>query len=167
VPFIASWVTPNENAFAQEKTPIAQNEIQQQMGSILDIFSTLCQVANVNSPEGFITDGFNLRNQLMGKQNEIRDELFLNHFPHSHRSNYFTSLVKSEWKIIYHYQVNNKEPRYELFNLKEDPFEANNVADNNSEQLKRMMETLADEMKNKAALYPEKEGAFLELIMPK
>lgn len=91
--------------------------------------------------------------------------MFLNHFPHSHRSSYFTSLVKSDWKIIYHYQVDSI-PDYQLFNLKEDPFESNDVSDKNPEQLKLMMNVLADEMKNKEALYPEKENQELELIMP-
>jgi len=166
VPFIASWVIPNENVFSQDKLPIAQNAIQHQMGSILDIFSTLCKVANVNLPEGFVVDGFDLQDQLIGKQNKIRDELFLNHFPHgNHRTNYFSSLVQLDWKIIYHYQT-DKKPRYELFNLKEDPFETNNMAEKRPEQLKRMMQTLADEMKNKEANYPEKDGKLLELIMP-
>ncbi len=167
VPFIASWVVPGKNAFSQKKSPIVQNTVQQQMGSILDIFPTLCQIAHVNSPEDVTIDGFNLQDQLMGKKNEIRDESFLNHFPHgNHRTNYFTSLVWSNWKIIYHYQV-DKEPRYELFNLKEDPFESNNIADKNPGQLKRMMRTLAKEMKNKEACYPEKEGKALELIIPR
>lgn len=167
VPFIASWVTPDENVLSQEKLPIAQNAIQQQMGSVLDIFSTLSQVADVNSPKDFIIDGFNLHEQLKGKQNKTRDELFLNHFPHgNHRTNYFTSLVDSDWKIIYHYPV-DKEPRYELFNLKEDPFETNNLAEKRPNQLKKMMGKLVDEMKHKKAKYPEKEGELLKLIMPK
>ena len=166
VPFIASWVSPNKSVLPQEKTPITPNAIQQQMGSVLDIFSTVCEVANVNAPKDFVVDGFNLQKQLKGKHNKKRDELFLNHFPHSHRSNYFTSLVKSDWKIIYHYQL-KEQPRYELFNLKNDPFESNNVADKNPEQLKIMMRVLANEMKSKKALYPEKEKQVLELIMPK
>ena len=165
VPFIASWVTPNENISFQAKLSIAQNGIQQQMGSILDIYPTFCQVADVRAPEGFVIDGFSLHDQLQGKQNERRTELFLNHFPHSHRSKYFTSLVHSDWKIIYHYQI-DKEPRYELFNLLEDPFETTNLAEEKPEQLKRMMQALSDELEHKEALYPEKDGELLELIMP-
>lgn len=165
VPFIASWVSPNRKALCQEKTPIAKNAIQQQLGSVIDIFPTLCQIANVDPPQGYILDGFALQDQFKGDQNINRDELFLNHFPHGHRSSYFTSLVKSDWKIIYHFQVKDK-PHYELFNLKEDPFEAHNVASENPEQLKLMMGELMIEMKNKKALYPEKEGHSLELIMP-
>ena len=104
VPFIASWITPNKKVLSQEKLPIARHAIQQQMGSVMDIFSTLCEVANVKAPKDYIMDGFALHEQLSGRQNKKRNELFLNHFPHGHqRSNYFTSLVKSEWKIIYHY----------------------------------------------------------------
>ena len=120
----------------------------------------------MNYPEGYILDGFELQDQLDGRQNVKRDELFLNHFPHGHRSSYFTSLVKSDWKIIYHYQVKD-QPHYELFNLKLDPFENNNVADKNIEQLNIMMKALSDEMKSKKALYPENGKQPLELIMPK
>lgn len=165
VPFIASWVLPNDKETCQEKTRIARNKVQQQLGSVIDVYPTLCQVANVSPPEGYVLDGFALQDQLTGQQNDERDALFLNHFPHGHRSSYFTSLIHSNWKIIYHYQVDG-QPRYELFNIKKDPFETNNVADENPEQLKVMMETLASEIKNKKALYPEKEGQPLELILP-
>ncbi|SNZ01763.1 sulfatase [Flagellimonas pacifica] len=167
VPFIASWVSPNDKAFCQEKTLIATNAIQQQHGTILDILPTLCKVANLNYPKGPAIDGFELQQQLNGGQNPDRNELFLNHFPHgNHRSNYFTSLVQSDWKIIYHYQI-DKEPRYELFNLKKDPFETNNVALKKPRRLKTMMKVLSDEMKNKKALYPEKQKQSLKLIMPR
>ncbi len=167
VPFIASWVSPNEKISCQEKMPIARNVIQQQQGTVIDIFSTLCKVANVNYPKGYIIDGFELQEQFNGGKNLDRNELFINHFPHGkHRSKYFTSLVKSDWKIIYHYQVEG-EPRYELFNLKNDPFETNNLVDKNPEQLKIMMNVLADEMKSKKALYPVKDKCPLELIMPR
>lgn len=166
VPFIVSWITPNEEIACQQKTAVAPNAVQQQQGTIMDLFPTLCQVANANHPEGYILDGFELQEQLSGRQSSIRHELFLNHFPHGdHRSNYFTSLVKSDWKIVYHYQIEGP-PHYELFNLKNDPFETRNVADENPAQLKIMMEVLSDEMKNKNALYPEKEKERLKLIMP-
>ncbi len=114
-----------------------------------------------------ILDGFPLQAQLNAKQNTSREELFLNHFPHgNHRSNYFTSLVKSNWKVIYHYPVNS-EATYELFNLKADPFEMENLAESNPAQLKAMMEALSAEMTDKKAKYPEKDGKVLELIVPK
>ena len=165
VPFIASWVTPNDKNPGQMATPIAQNEIQQQVASILDIFPTLGQVAGISIPREYILDGFMLQDQFIGQQNNKREERFLNHFPHEHRSSYYTSLVESDWKIIYHYQIEGK-PRYELFNLSTDPFETNNLADKNKEQLRLMMESLRREMKAKQALPPEIERQPLKLMVP-
>ncbi|WP_084273515.1 sulfatase-like hydrolase/transferase [Maribacter antarcticus] len=166
VPFIASWVSQNNEAPAQVKTPITPKAVQQQQGNIIDLFSTLCRIANVKPPMNYIVDGFDLKDQLNGLQDEKRDEIFLNHFPHSHRTNYFTSLVQSDWKIIYHYQVAS-QPRYQLFHLKQDPLEIHNLADKNPEQLKIMMKVLSEEMNNKKALYPENKNQKLKLIMPK
>lgn len=166
VPFIASWITPDENTANQKIVPISPNAIQQQMGSILDLFPTLSKATNTTLPEGYVTDGFELQDQLNGRQNKSHDELFLNHFPHgNHRTNYFTSLVNSEWKVIYHYPLEG-DPRFELFNIAKDPFETTNLADENAEQLNVMMKTLVSELNDKKALYPEKDGKSLEPIMP-
>ncbi|CAE7211258.1 GALNS [Symbiodinium sp. KB8] len=165
VPFIASWVSPNERTFYQTKTSIAQNTVQSQQGTILDIFPTLLEIAQVDSPVGHVLDGFDLHQQFRGEQNPDRHETFLNHFPHGdHRSNYFTSLVQSEWKLIYHYPIES-EPRSELYHLKKDPFETNNLAKSNPRQLKIMMKALSDQMDHFGALYPEKEGKPMVLIM--
>lgn len=165
VPFIAAWVSPNTSSPIQRKLPIAQNAIQEQVGTIIDLFPTLASLVGFSNPEGHLLDGFPLQTQLNAKQNTSREELFLNHFPHGHRSNYFTSLVNSDWKVIYHYPVDG-EATYELFNLKADPFEMENLAESNPAQLKMMMEAMYAEMTSKKALYPEKDGKVLELIMP-
>ena len=61
VPFIAAWVEPNDNITCQKETPIERNSIQQQIGSVLDLYSTLCKVANISPPENHISDGFLLQ----------------------------------------------------------------------------------------------------------
>jgi len=166
VPFIASWVSPDPHHLAQQSLPINQNTVQTQLGSILDIFPTLIRLSGAKTPENYPVDGFQLHLQLTGNQNLERDEMFLNHFPHEHRSSYFTSLVNSDWKIIYHYQSDGT-PKYELFNLNSDPFETTNVADSHPEQLKKMMALLYKELEDKNALYPEKDQQPLRPILPK
>ena len=167
VPFIAAWVSPENNSPRQQKLPIAQNAIQEQVGTIIDLFPTILTLADIPNPEGHLLDGFPLQPQFNAEQNTSRDEVFLNHFPHgNHRSNYFTSLVKSEWKVVYHYPVEG-EAAYELFNLKADPFEMENLAESNPDQLKLMMETLVNEMNEKQALYPKKNGQVLDQVIPK
>ncbi len=166
VPFIASWISPNAEHSAQRKTPIAQNVIQQQQGTILDLFATLTQVANVSIPKDHIDDGVPLQKQFNGKTNQDRKEIFINHFPHgNHRSNYFTSMVASDWKISYHYPI-KKAPRYELFHLKEDPFETTNLAATHPEKVQKMMRLLMEEMEAKKARYPEINGQVLKPALP-
>jgi arylsulfatase A-like enzyme len=165
VPFIASWATPQKSHKLQQELAIPQHSIQSQMGTIFDVFSTVCELANTKPPKGHITDGITLHKQLEGKRNKKHPQIFLNHFPHAHRSNYFSSIVIDEWKVIYHYQVDGS-PRYELFNLEKDPFEATDLANANPKQLKKMMKLLVKELQDNKALYPEKEGKELGVIMP-
>ena len=165
VPFIASWVTPIERNKTQQKLAIPHNSIQTQMGTIFDVFSTVCELADTSAPKGHKTAGISLHKQLEGKNNKRHSELFLNHFPHEHRSSYFTSLVQEDWKVIYHYQIKDKS-HYELFNLKKDPYEAKDMAKKNTKQLKKMMKLLVDELEDCNALYPEKEGEKLKIIVP-
>lgn len=166
VPFIAAWVTPNSKSTTQKKLPIAQDAVQEQLGSIMDIFPTLDHLVDLDVPEDYETDGFDLYHQFAGKENQTRHERFLNNFPHAHNSSYFTSMVDGHWKVVYHFHPQG-EPWYELFNLKNDPFETENLAETNLEQLKKMMSLLSDEMKDKNALYPEKNQHSLKLVMPK
>jgi len=85
-----------------------------------------------------------------------RKEEFLNHFPHQHRSSYFTSYVKGDWKVIYHYPAPKaKAAKYELYNLKNDPYEKKNLAGSNPEHLKTMMTAMVKDLKDKKALMPE------------
>ncbi|PZX55886.1 arylsulfatase A-like enzyme [Algoriphagus ratkowskyi] len=166
VPFIAAWISNNAKASNQQKLPITPNTIQQQLGSIIDIFPTLCNLAGIPIPKAYVIDGFDLKRQFNAEQNSVRDERFLNHFPHGdHRSNYFSSLVDSDWKIVYHYPVDSA-PRYELFHLKRDPFETKNLADSNPAELKKMMKILAEEMSEKNAHYPSQNDQQLELVIP-
>lgn len=165
VPFIASWVTPQQSNKNQQKLAIPKNSIQSQMGTIFDVFSTVCELAGAKPPKDHKTDGITLRKQLEGKNNKNHPEMFLNHFPHTHRTNYFSSIVKENWKVIYHYQVEGS-PRYELFNLKTDPYEANNLSKEEPKQLNVMITILTKELENNDALYPQKDGEDLTVIMP-
>jgi arylsulfatase A-like enzyme len=163
VPFIASWATPSANNL-QKQWPIAQNISQSQMGSILDIFPTLCEINNIDI-EDYDLEGYSLIKQFKAKQNHKRNEEFLNHYPHKHRSSYFTSLVKNAWKVVYHYPVNGK-PKYELFNLETDPFEQKNIAQDHPKQLKKMLKHMTYTLEKDVALYPKKNEQVLKIIMP-
>ena len=153
VPFIASWVLPRNNTL-QNSLPIAKNTLQQQTGTILDIFPTLIKWQNFDVPTQHVLDGFSLREQLRGKHEKKRHERFLNHYPHKHRSSYFSSLVDSNWKIVSHYNPDGNI-RYALFDLEQDPQEGIDLAQKNKRKLRQMQRILDVELKDKNALLPQ------------
>ncbi len=165
VPFIAAWAKADASNPAQKKLQIKANAITTQMGTIHDIFPTLLETAGVGY-QGKI-DGENLAPALSGGKFQGKRD-FLMHFPHSHRSSYYTVYRTGDWKIIYHY-TKPKEERYELFDLATDPTEAKNLAQSNPEELKRMVKAMTAALEDAGAQYPvDKKDPDTELkpILP-
>jgi len=169
-PFIAAWAKPNAQNKWQKKLPIAQGVIQQQLGTVMDLYPTILGLAGVDVPKGHTIDGHDLAGQLAGaKPNPDRPNQFMMHFPHSHRRSYYTVFRAGDWKLIYHYmpKMNPAKVRYELFNLADDPFEKNNLADKEPQKLKRIMHAMVKQLEAEGALYPVGEdGKELKPIMP-
>jgi len=139
------------------------------MGTVIDIYPTILSAVGVELPAGHILDGTDLKTQLEGRKNLSRDERFLMHFPHAHRSSYFTSFRDGDWKIIYHFKPNDNpaKTRYELFNLASDPYENENLAQKKPKVLKRMMETLVAALQAESALYPvNADGSEMQPEIP-
>jgi hypothetical protein len=92
------------------------------------------------------------------------------HYPHSpHRSDYFTVYREGPWKVIYHYfpSAASEGAHYQLFNLGEDPFEQQNLARQNPDQLRRMTSNLIAALENQKAVYPvDSDGKPLRPILP-
>ena len=99
------------------------------------------------------------------------------HYPHGrHRSNYFTTWRDGDWKVIYH--AIPEEPttggaiqfeggHYQLFNLASDPFESTNLAEQNPDVLRRMMNGLIAQLKQHQAQYPvSKDGHEIRPALP-
>lgn len=103
-----------------------------------------------------MVDGIKLDRLLTGKPDPGRKQQFLMHFPHVHRSEYFTSWRDGDWKVIYHYFPSEKSAgsHYQLYHLKDDPFEQNNLASSEPEELSRMMRGLISALEEHEALYP-------------
>jgi len=165
VAFIAAWAKANpENPF-QRKLPIQPGALTTEMGTIHDIFPTLLETAGI-SYEGPI-DGDNLAPVLKGGSFG-KERGFLMHFPHDHRSSYFTVYRTGDWKVIYHY-TRPAEERYELFNLAKDPTEAANLAKSHPADLRRMMRAMVAALEDAGAQYPvakEDPGTVLKPVVP-
>ena len=150
VPFIAAWAKADAGNPAQKRLPITAGAITSEMGTIHDLFPTLLDLAQVDY-KGEI-DGDNLAPALKG--GTLGDDReFLMHFPHSHRSSYYTAYRLGDWKLIYHYNRPQGE-RCEFFNLVKDPSESDNLAKKEPKELKRMFAAMTRALEEAGALYP-------------
>ena len=161
VAFIAAWAKPDAKNKFQKKYPIAQNAVQLQqgtVGTVMDLYPTILSVADVDAPKGYPLDGSDLKKLLQGKADKKHRDDFLMHFPHGeHRANYFTTYRKGDWKLIYYYNPETTgEPSWKLYNLKEDPYEASDVATQYPDKAAFMIKLMKDRLETENALYPEK-----------
>lgn len=157
VPFIAAWAKSNEANPHQRRLPISAGKIQSQQAAVYDMFPTILGLIGSEVPAAHQADGKPLDLLLTAQPDASRKETFLMHYPHSpHRTDYWTSYRDGEWKVIYHYfptQVSGGS-HYQLFHLKADPFEQNDLAATKPEELKRLMEGLISGLEAQKAVYP-------------
>lgn len=177
VPFIAAWAKRDENNPLQKKLPIPAGGIQSQVASVEDLFPTLLKIAGAPLPPAHPVDGRPLQTLLSGSLDKDRPEQFLMHYPHGrHRSNYFSVWRDGDWKVIYHAlpkepttgnRIQVEDGHYELFNLKEDPYESTNLASKKPDKLKEMVGGLKAALEEDGALYPvNAEGKKLSPSVP-
>ncbi|MDH7503647.1 MAG: sulfatase [Verrucomicrobiota bacterium] len=157
VPFIAAWAKPNPANPTQKRLPVRVGAVQSQLAAVQDLFPTILDLADAKIPRGHIVDGRKLDTLVSGRRDPTRREEFLMHYPHSpHRSDYWTSYRDGEWKVIYHYipSESTRGAHYQLFNLKTDPFEQQDLAGARPAELRRMMHRLIAALEECHALYP-------------
>ena len=157
VPFIAAWAKADADNPHQQRLPIAVGAIQSQQAAVQDLFPTILRLTKTETPPDHTVDGADLATLLAGKNDKSRPEEFLMHYPHApHRSDYFTTFRQGDWKVIYHYHPSkaSEGSHYQLFNLADDPFESNNLATSQPDELRRMMEGLIASLEKHEALYP-------------
>jgi arylsulfatase A-like enzyme len=168
-PLIVSWGKVNAAQSCQRQFPIRSDAVQTELTSICDLFPTLLDIAQVAVPDESPVDGQSLRGLLAGNRDSTRQPHFLMHYPHEHRSSYFTSFRNERWKVVYHYFPGPQSggQRYELFDLQADPFESTNLAASETARLRSMMQAMVAELQACEAVYPQdEEGQAMSPIVP-
>lgn len=168
VPFIVSWARPNADNIFQQAYPIAQNAVQTQMGTVMDIYPTVLSVAGLKTPQKHRLDGSDLKKLLQGKCDRRHRKDFLLHFPHQHRGSYFTTYTCNGWKLIYYYNPEQPEyPSCKLFNLQQDPYEKHDVAQQQPRKVRKLFAAMLKRLKQEDALYPQdRTGKELVPVLP-
>lgn len=166
VPFLASWAQPAATNPVQARFPITSGGHQNQIASIEDIFPTVTRLLDLTVPSGYPVDGQDLGRLLTGQPDPSRRQTFLMHYPHNHRSSYWSSLRLDNWKVIYRYNPNKEKPAIELYDLAVDPFESKNLADDNPAERKRMIQSLLDALERTGASGPmTKAGKMMKPVV--
>ena len=156
VPFIVSWAKPSASSKLQKQFPIKQGVVTADFGSICDIMPTALSAAGVKMPANHVVDGVDLSSYLEKHIGE-KQQTFLMHFPHKHRSSNFTVYRDGDWKVIYHYDKPEGQ-RIELFNFVNDPYESDNLAVKDAVKAKAMLGKMKAALDDAGAQYMTPEA---------
>ncbi|MBB5268755.1 sulfatase [Algibacter amylolyticus] len=148
IPLIIKW--PNKI-----KSGVTRNT----MSISADIYPTLMGLANLKFPEtkSQYFDGVDLSNELLNQQKVKRETVYW-HYPHYHLEGAtpYSALRHKNWKLIYKYETK----QYELYDLKTDIGEEEDLSQINPEKLKELSELLHKWLQDTDAQIPVLNEAF-------
>lgn len=131
--------------------------------SNLDFYPTLVDLVGIDLPQGTRTDGHSLLPLFLNKKQTLDRPLFW-HFPiylqggneetqdRLFRTRPGSALRFGDWKLIEYFENNE----FELYNLKDDIGEKNNLANSNPEKLDELKKMLDEWRRNVGAPVPDK-----------
>jgi len=122
-----------------------------------DFYPTLLDLANIKlKPEQHI-DGVSLKPILEGKQMSIRRPLYW-HYPHygNQGGNPSSIIQENGWKLIYYWETGLEE----LYDLKNDPGEQQNLSTKRPEIAKTMSKQLMGWLTQVGAKFPERDSTY-------
>jgi uncharacterized sulfatase len=143
-PFIVKWpgkVTPGQ--------------ISDALISSVDFYPTFISLAGGKLPEDQVFDGKNIMPEILGNNDEPERSLFW-HYPVYHHDVPKSVIRKGDWKLI----ENLVDGSFELYNLKNDISEKENLVEINPEKVKELTAELKTWQKNTGAELPIKNPDF-------
>lgn len=127
MPFVATW--PGK---------IQPGSKSNHQSAFWDFLPTVCDI--IGTPPSSDTDGISYLPALVGKPQKSHNHLY---WEFNEKKGPIQALLKGDWKLVHFV-----DQRYELYNLKEDPSESNDLYGDENEQaqnLKTLLRTARDE----------------------
>jgi arylsulfatase A-like enzyme len=126
----------------------------------VDFFPTILDAAEIDLPDDHTIDGVSLKKHIQsgGKEKLDRKSLFW-HFPHyrqGHTVPPYSIIRKGVWKLLKWYEG----PEYELYNLKDDIGEKNNLAKYLPKKVEELKNELGKWIKKTNAKLPKKNPNY-------
>jgi arylsulfatase A-like enzyme len=142
VPYIVKWPGVTKAGSASDE-----------MVSGIDILPTICEMAGQPIPSERPVDGVSLVPLLKGAEKLGRDALYW-HLPHYWGPNLVvhpnSAMRQGDWKLIHYYE----DDKIELYNLKDDLSEQNDLAGDMPEKAKELDNKLMQWLKDNGAKLP-------------
>jgi len=146
VPCIISW-----------PGTIKPNQASEQPISSIDFYPTLLNIAGLNPQKDQVIDGESLYPLLLKGKTLKKRELYC-HFPHyiPATDNYPSTSVRSgDWKLVRVYgEGPGQTPAYELYNLKTDISEKNNLAALNPKLVAKLDKLIENHVNKTQGIFP-------------
>ncbi|MES2705901.1 MAG: sulfatase-like hydrolase/transferase [Verrucomicrobiota bacterium] len=139
VPLIITWAASNPENPLQKALPIPANSLQRDIVASWDIPVTLRCLAGIPATAGFGEDGHNLAPYLAGVPGPHRPQEIVIHYPHVHRSNWFSLIRQGNMKLIYNFGTGTRQ----LYDLAADPTESRDLAASRPDTVTGMTRALA------------------------
>jgi arylsulfatase A-like enzyme len=146
-PLIMKWPKVIR-AGTENHTPVISN----------DFYATFLAAAQLPQIKKQHTGSTNLLPLLQGK--ELKERALFWHYPHysNQGGSPGSAIRKGDWKLIRWYESGKEE----LFNLKDDIGEKNNLLAKEPEIAKSLAKELNNWLKSEKALFPEKNPAYVK-----
>lgn len=120
----------------------------------MDVHATILDVANLKADPSNTPDGISLKQLLMGDQDLDREAIYF-HYPNYafHKGNRLASAIRSgDYKLLKFYD----DDSVELYNLKSDISESQNLADDHPKKTEQLLTALESWLKETNASKPQR-----------
>lgn len=180
VPMIVGWAEVAPESPIQQEYPIPQNAVNHDIVAMWDIYPTILSMLKLKVPVEQKVDGEDISPYFKGDASFHRTQKIYHHYPHHHAyANFYSTYRQGDWKVIYNYidQYANTDLwtsngyktagrfPWQLFNLKDDISESNDLAQDPAHQVRlmRMARALIRELNQVDAQYPvlKKDGKII------
>lgn len=104
----------------------------------MDFYPTILEFAGLAAKPDQHVDGVSLVPLLSGAKTELDRDTLHWHYPHYHRTKPYGSIREGDWKLIEFFE----DGKLELFDLKNDPYEAKDLGASNPEKAQQLLEKL-------------------------
>ncbi|MBI1249400.1 sulfatase-like hydrolase/transferase [bacterium] len=123
----------------------------------IDLYPTILAAAGIEKPKGHILDGESIL-PVLEQTGTLHRDAYFTWFPHLIPA---VSVRQGDWKLIRRFEPHPSYPEVrELYNLKQDIGETNNLAKQMPDKVKQMDALIDQFVKETGALYPKPNPAY-------